>query len=83
MHKDKSPTSTTSGINYNRQQDNLTNNTYLYTFQSTLSGNHHDQSYRLHIQQAGLRKGEITAILSISDLVSENQNDWMYQSQHN
>ena len=61
MHKDES----TSGINYNRQQDNLNNDTYLYMFQSMHSGNHHDQSNRSHIQQAGLRKGEITAVLSM------------------
>ena len=65
MHKDES----TSGINYNRQQDNLNNDTYLYMFQSMHSGNHHDQTYKSRIQQAGLRKGEITAVLSMSDLV--------------
>ena len=74
MHKDE----LTSG--YNRQQDNLNNDTFLYMFQSMRSRNHHDQSYRSHIQQAGLRKGEITAFPSMSDLVIRNQSDQTYQS---
>ena len=48
-------------------------------FQNMCSGNHHNQLYRSHIQQAGLQKGEITAILRISEFGCENQSNWTYQ----
>ena len=53
----------TSGTNYNRQHNNINNNKpFSYKFQNT-NENQRDQSYRLHIQQTLLQKGEITAHL--------------------